>query len=287
MIDRKPISTSSPSSALPDTVRITSDGRQTSLLLLLVCLVQLMWPLRAGAVELEHVEEIIDESRLTFARMVGHPHLGWFRDHVRNARAIFIVPRLTRASYLFGGAWGTGVLLVRNQSDNGWSEPAFYSVLGASFGLQIGALTSEIVAVTTSHDGASEMADGVFTLGLDGIVAIGRMGGGVKGSLDVASGAGYIALSTNEGFFAGLAMESTLVFVRSGANETYYGRPVELADLRERRALQWYSKRLKKAVAQATAETGSTRNDGHADNLDGRVLGHARLCLRPYDRAFV
>ena len=226
-----------------------------TLLVLLLCLVQASWPVRAGAGDLEDLEEIIDESRLTFARLVENPHLGWFRNHVRDARAIFIVPRLERASYLFGGAWGTGVLLVRNQADTGWSEPAFYSVLGANFGLQVGALTSEIVAVTTNHNGAAEMADGVFTLGIDGIVAIGRMGGAVGGSLDIATGVGYVALSITEGFYAGVAMESTLVFVRNGANDLYYDRPVELSDLREGRAQHWYSQRLMRTIVEATQAT--------------------------------
>ena len=180
--------------------------------------------------------------------------MSWFRDHARNARAVFIAPRVTKAGYFFGGTWGTGVLLVRDPSTGRWSEPAFYRLVGASFGLQIGALNSEIIALATDDDAASEMKDGAFTLGASGLVGIGRTGGGIRGSLDITSGTRYLTVSTSSGFFAGVAAGATLVLVRDSANELYYGQPVELSDLTAGRVRQWYSERLIRTVAAATAK---------------------------------
>jgi len=222
------------------------------------CFFLALWPPLAHATDLAELQEIIDEARLTFARFTGHPSMTWFKERTQHARAIFIAPRITRASYLFGVTWGTGVLLVRNPSTGEWSQPAFYRLTGASFGLQIGALNSEIVAVATDEHAAGEMQDGAFTLGLQGQVGFGRMGGGISQSFDMTSGTGYVTVGTASGVFAGIAAGATLVLVTNGANELYYERPVELSDLLESRVRHWYSDRLIQTVTKLTAEHGAS-----------------------------
>jgi lipid-binding SYLF domain-containing protein len=222
--------------------------------LIVACCFLCLWPSLSRAIDLAELEEVVDESRLTFARFTGHPSMSWFRDHARNARAVFIAPRVTTAGYFFGGTWGTGLLLVRNPSTGQWSEPAFYRLVGASFGLQIGGVTSEIVALATSDLAAGEMVDGAFTLGVRGLIGFGRMGGGITGSLDTTSGTGFISVATATGVYGGVALGGTLVLARHGANELYYGRPVELADFKKGLVRQWYSERLIRAVAEATTE---------------------------------
>jgi lipid-binding SYLF domain-containing protein len=223
------------------------------------CCCVFLQPSLARAIDLAELEEVVDESRLTFARFTGHPSMSWFKDHARNARVVFIAPRVTKGSYFFGGTWGTGVLLVRDSLTDQWSEPAFYRLIGASFGLQIGALHTEIVALATDDQAAQGMQDGTFTLGASGQVGIGRTGGGISRSLDVGSGTGFLTVGTSTGFFAGVAAGATLVLVRDGANELYYGHPVHLDDLRGRRVRQWYSERLIRTVAAATAEEGESQ----------------------------
>ena len=229
--------------------------RRSRLLLLTTWFLLSLWPTVGSATELMDMEEIIDEARLTFARFTGHPSMTWFRERARNARAVFIAPRVSRASYLVGATWGTGVLLVWDPITGRWSEPAFYTLTGASFGLQIGALTSEIVALATDDQEAADMLDGAFTLGISGLIGIGRMGGGISGSLETTSGTGFVTVASASGLYAGVAVGGTLVLVRNGANELYYGQPVDLSDLKEGRVRQWYSERLMRAVTDTTAET--------------------------------
>ena len=228
---------------------------QTQALSLLraACFLISLWSGACFAADLTELEEIIDESRLTFARFVGHPSMTWFRERAANARAIFIAPQVTRASYVLGASWGTGVLLVRDPSTGRWSQPAFYRITGLSFGLQIGALHSEIVAIATDEAAAAEMRDGAFTLGAIGTLGAGRFGGGVSGSLEITSGSGFITVAAPTGLFAGVAVGGTLVLVRDGANELYYGRPVELDELRDNLVQQWYSERLIRSVAEFSA----------------------------------
>ena len=228
-----------------------SPRRTYCVVVLAVCLL-ILWPMGVMAAELSELEEIIDEARLTFVRFTGHPSMKWFRERAQDAHAVFIAPQVTRGGYLFGGAWGTGVLLLRDPSTGQWSEPAFYRLAGISFGLQVGALTSEIVAMATDDQAAAKMGSGAFTLGFSGSLGAGRRGGGISGSIETTSGTGFVTVSTTNGLYAGVAVGGTLVISRAGANELYYGQPIELNDLREHRVRQWYSERLIQAIASVT-----------------------------------
>jgi len=205
------------------------------LLTLFLCVV---FPANAAAVDLTDLEAIVDDARLTFARFVGDPDMAWFRERAKKARAVFIAPRVTRGGYFFGGSWGSGVPLVRDFSTGQWSQPAFYRITGLSFGLQIGAMRSEIVALATDDRAADEMMDGAFTLGVSGTVDVGRYGGGRSASLETISKTGFLSAESATGLFAGVAAGGTLMLVRHAANERYYGRSVELDELRESRVRQ-------------------------------------------------
>jgi len=51
------------------------------------------------------------------------------------AKGVLVVPSYGRGAYFLGGQGGHGVLLLR-KSGTTWSQPAFYSLGGAGFGLQ-------------------------------------------------------------------------------------------------------------------------------------------------------
>ena len=228
-------------------------------LLVATSLLLSLWPSVGTASDLAELEELIDESRLTFARFVGNPSMGWFRDRARNATAVFIAPQVSKAGYIFGATWGTGVLLVRDSATGRWSQPVFYRITGLNFGLQIGALHSEVVALATDDRASEEMLDGAFNLGLSGAFGAGRYGGGLSGSLDVTSGSGLVIVGSPTGFFAGVAAGATLALVRDGANEIYYGRSVETEELRQNLVYHWYSDRLVKTLTDLSVSNAEGR----------------------------
>src|SRR5687767_13526485 len=67
-------------------------------------------------------------------------------DILQRARGIAVIPGLIRGGFLFGGRRGRGVLAIR--SPNGeWSNPAFVTLTGGSFGAQFGAESADVVLV--------------------------------------------------------------------------------------------------------------------------------------------
>ena len=53
-----------------------------------------------------------------------------------SAECVAVVPSLLNGGFVFGGRYGRGVASCR--TPKGWSAPAFFTIGGGSFGLQIG-----------------------------------------------------------------------------------------------------------------------------------------------------
>ncbi|MGH9364057.1 MAG: lipid-binding SYLF domain-containing protein [Thermoanaerobaculia bacterium] len=138
----------------------------------------------AGAAASSEEQQVIDKSRLTLEAFAADPGLKEaLRDWAKEAKALFVVPQFIRGAFVFGGAGGSGVLMVREEGSGTWSQPVFYTIGSASFGLQIGGDVSEIVMVVRNQKGLEEFYRSDFKLGADASIAAGPLGRGasVKG----------------------------------------------------------------------------------------------------------
>jgi lipid-binding SYLF domain-containing protein len=59
-------------------------------------------------------KELVEKARMTLDGFLADLNMAWFRDHMKEARGIFIVPQLLKAAFLFGGEGGSGVFLVKD-----------------------------------------------------------------------------------------------------------------------------------------------------------------------------
>lgn len=87
-----------------------------------------------------------------------------------NAKGIAVIPGELKGGFIFGGELGGGVLVSR-LPDGSWSPPAFISVAGGSFGLQIGGETRDIVLVFNTARSMDFIENGKVNLGGDASVA--------------------------------------------------------------------------------------------------------------------
>jgi len=140
-------------------------------------------------------------------------------DILQRARGIAVVPNLIRGGFLFGGRRGRGVLAIR--SPNGeWSNPAFVTLTGGSFGAQLGAESADVVLVFANDRAVRNIASGKFTLGGDATAIAGPMGRrtqtAVTGKAEV-----YVYMHSR-GLFAGAAFEGTRLDVDEEASAALY-----------------------------------------------------------------
>jgi SH3 domain-containing YSC84-like protein 1 len=106
----------------------------------------LVLALAAPAPAQENIEpqQIVDDATTAFGNLVADPNLSWFRDNLKNAKGVMIVPQLVKGGFFLGGSGGSGVVLAQDTSSDGWSDPAFYTIGSVSFGLQFGGEVSEV-----------------------------------------------------------------------------------------------------------------------------------------------
>lgn len=174
-------------------------------------------------------QQLIDKARLTVEAFVADPSVsGPIRDLKSETKALFIVPQFVRGAFVFGGAGGSGVLLVRDEKTGGWSEPAFYTMGSASFGLQIGGSVSEMVLVVRTQKGLEEFYRTDFKLGADVSMAVGPEGEGVAVR---GIAADILSYARKKGIFAGISAEGAIIAVSNESNRAYYDKEVRPTDI--------------------------------------------------------
>ncbi len=182
-------------------------------------------------------QEIVDKAKLTFEKFATDPSIGWGRIQGQNAKGILIVPQLLKGALLFGFEGGTGVFLARDERTGEWSEPAFYKVRTGSFGLQIGAESSEMVFLVMTTKGVESFFTSSFRLGGDVSVALGPVGGGASGQTSLTMSFDMIAYTSDQGAYAGISAEGSAVIAREKWNQTYYGRGTRPTDILVKRSV--------------------------------------------------
>jgi lipid-binding SYLF domain-containing protein len=172
-------------------------------------------------------QRLVEEATLTFERFLEQPGVGaWYLAEARKAKGVLIVPRLLEGAVVVGAAGGRGVLLARDFVKGGWSPPAFYTLSIASFGLQAGVQSSEVVLIIQTFSGLERFYGmGTARLGLDAGITVGPLGEGGTTTLDVVS------FSWSKGLYGGMSLAGMAVTAVGGDNEAYYGARVKPEDI--------------------------------------------------------
>jgi len=170
---------------------------------------------------------LVDKARITFESFMTDSNMSWFKEHLKEAKGVLIVPSLLKAGFIFGGSGGSGVLLVNDAKKGQWSQPAFYTIGSVSFGLQIGGEAAEVIMLVRTQKAVDKLLTSSFKLGGDTSIAVGPVGGGAKSNVV----ADILSFSRSQGAFAGLALDGSVITVRDKWNAAYYGKPASPVDI--------------------------------------------------------
>lgn len=181
----------------------------------------------ATASEALEAEGIVDRARISLNGFMADTNYSWFHNQLKRAKGVLIFPQMLKGGFFLGGSGGTGVLLVKDEKTGEWSYPAFYTVGSVSFGLQIGGEAAEVAMLVMTQKGIDSLLSSSVRVGGDTSISIGPVGAGAKG--DVTTD--FISFAKSKGLYAGLNLEGSILTVRDGLNQGYYGkdvRPVEI-----------------------------------------------------------
>ncbi len=174
--------------------------------------------------------QTVEKAKLTFENFLTAKEMEPFRNLVKKARGIFICPEMLKGAFLIGVSGGSGVFLARNSRTGGWSDPAFYTIGGASFGLQIGGQASQVVILAMSERGVNAFLNTSLKFGADVGLAAGPVGAGASAGTQNLS-ADLLSFSRAKGLFGGISLSGAVAKVRGGWNHAYYGRRVSPRDI--------------------------------------------------------
>ena len=149
----------------------------------------------------------------------------WLLDR---AYGVAVIPDVIKGAFIFGGRHGSGALAVRDSAGR-FSNPVFISLTGGSWGLQIGAQSTDIVLVFASRRSVENFARGDFTLGVGGSVAAGPLGRSGEAAAGITSE--VYSYSRSRGLFAGVQLDGTALVFDRKANRNFYGRDVTTDDI--------------------------------------------------------
>lgn len=167
-------------------------------------------------------EQLADKSRITLQSMLADEQYPGLLNLATRAKAIIIAPNILQAAFFFGGRGGNAVMLSRGP-DGKWSPPAFYTIGGLSWGLQIGGQSSELVIAVMTEKGMHAIMSREATLGANAGVAIGELGKGVNASTGMDLKADMYAFARSEGLFVGISLEGSVIAPRETWNQQLYG----------------------------------------------------------------
>ena len=125
----------------------------------------------------------VREASVVFGEIMTAEDEAIPRALLGDAEGIAVFPGTLRAGFIFGGMRGRGILSARTES--GWSAPAFLTLTGGSFGLQIGGQAVDLILIIRNRRGLENLVSNQFKLGADAAVAAGPLGREAEASTDL------------------------------------------------------------------------------------------------------
>jgi lipid-binding SYLF domain-containing protein len=143
------------------------------------------------------------------------------RDLFQRANAVAVFPGVLKGGFIVGGRRGSGVISRRVKG--GWSAPAFFDLTGGSFGLQIGAASTDYVLLFMNEEAVESLLGDKFEIGGEGSAAAGPVGRSASASTDAKLNAQILSYSRSKGAFAGLELKGVVIKPDNEDNSQVYG----------------------------------------------------------------
>jgi len=174
--------------------------------------------------------QLVEKSKMTLESFLSDANMGVFNDLIRQAKGVFIAPQVLKGAFIFGASGGSGVFVTWSRKAGRWTGPAFYTIGGASFGLQIGGQAAEVGMLAMTDRGVKALLSNSVKLGADIGIAAGPVGAGASAATANLS-ADILSFSRAKGLYGGISLDGAVVAVRDGLNEAYYGKNLDPIDI--------------------------------------------------------
>jgi lipid-binding SYLF domain-containing protein len=177
----------------------------------------------------EDTEARLQSSVDVLHAVMATPDKGIPEEVLSNAKCILVVPNLVKGGFILGGKHGRGVATCR--TSEGWSAPAFVSVGGGSWGLQIGVEGVDLVMLVMNDQGFQHLLSSKFALTGEGSVAAGPVGRHASAGTDWRMNTEMLTYSRSKGVFAGLTLEGAVIEQDNDSTQAIYGKEMTFRNI--------------------------------------------------------
>jgi len=193
--------------------------------IMLVC-VGLMTP--AWAASGDEEKQRVKESGQVMKEIMDAPDKGIPGSVLDGTKCVIVIPNMKKAGFVVGAQYGRGVMTCRQGADfkGPWSPPVMMASSGGSFGLQIGAESTDFVILVLNDGGARQMMKNKLKLGADASIAAGPVGRTSEASTSGTMQAQMLSYSRSRGVFGGVSLSGATLRPDGDANKNLYGEKV-------------------------------------------------------------
>jgi len=227
--------------------------KKVMLVLAMFSLGTLCW---AGSAR-EDATERLENATTVVHEIMGMPDKGIPEEVLEHAKCMAVIPHMVKGGLIFGGKGGKGVATCRTA--NGWSAPAFITISGGSWGLQIGVEAVDVVLIIQNEKGMQKLLSSNFQIGADASAAAGPVGRHAEAGTDWKMDTEILTYSRAKGAFAGLTLEGASLRQDSDSRHAMYKsnvttRAILLGKVPAPSAAEPFLAAIRGAKAQAVAE---------------------------------
>jgi len=205
----------------------------------------------------EDATDRLDNATKVLHEIMGMPDKGIPEEVLEHAKCVAVVPHMVKGGFIFGGKGGKGVATCRTA--NGWSAPAFITISGGNWGLQIGVEAVDLVMIIQNEKGMQRLLSSNFHVGADASAAAGPVGRHAEAGTNWKMDTEILTYSRAKGVFAGLTLEGASIRQDNDSRRAIYGRKITtrallLGKVPAPSAAQPFLAEIRGAKAQAVAQ---------------------------------
>ncbi|MGH9846365.1 MAG: lipid-binding SYLF domain-containing protein [Blastocatellia bacterium] len=195
-----------------------------------VCLLSLSIPAGSSAGSPAEERERAQRAATAFSEIMSAADQGIPQQLLDRAHCVAVFPSVKKGGFIVGGQYGKGLIGCRRQGGS-WGSPAFFTIGGGSFGLQIGGQTVDLVMLVMNKTGVDGLLEDKFEIGAGAAVSAGPVGRNTHVATDALLKSQIVSYSRSRGLFVGLELKGAVITQDKTANKDIYGQELSAKEI--------------------------------------------------------
>jgi lipid-binding SYLF domain-containing protein len=170
------------------------------------------------------------KAAVAFQEIMSAPDQSIPQELIDRAQCVAVFPSVKKGGFIVGGQYGKGLISCR-RSQGSWGAPAYFTIGGGSFGLQIGGQEVDLVLLIMNKSGVEGLLQDKFEIGAGAAASAGPVGRNTHASTDLLLKSQILSYSRSRGLFAGLELKGAVIMQDKEANRDIYDREISAREI--------------------------------------------------------